>query len=227
MKFAKLAVTTLAASLLLHGQARSQWIVTDPVTETQSTLTAISNAAILERSIETLATTIEMVTMLTSSFAVTGLLSSLNQGNHYPSSNKLEEQMFDARAPASIMARNIAKDPNRIVNGTDSEAKLLQGQIAGAANAAAIAADTLGMMDKRLKDNAGTLGQLSRSGNIMQATVTNGLVLKQIHDAMIQNVQATSLLTMATAQGSLHAVEEAATQRREHQDTANMFSILP
>ncbi|MER8428051.1 type IV secretion system protein VirB5 [Mesorhizobium sp. M1403] len=227
MRFAKLAAITLAASFLLSTQARSQFVVSDPLTETQVTLTAVSNAAILERSIATLATTIEMVDMLKSSFGVTGLLSSLNQGNHYPSSNKLEGQMFDARAPASIVARNIAQDPNRIVNGTDSEAKLLQGQIAGAANAAAIAADTLGIMDKRLKDNAGTLGQLSRSGNIMQATVTNGLVLKQIHDAMIQNAQATSLLTMATAQASLHTAEEAATQRREHQKTARIFDALP
>ncbi|PBB54780.1 MULTISPECIES: type IV secretion system protein VirB5 [Mesorhizobium] len=227
MRFAKLAATTLAASFLLSTQARSQFVVSDPVTETQVTLTAISNAAILERSITTLATTIEMVDMLKSSFGVTGLLGTLNQGNHYPSSNTLEGQMFDARAPVSTMARNIAQDPTRRVTGTDAEAKLLEGQIAGAANAAALAADTLGVMDKRLKANDNTLGQLSSSRNIVQATVTNGLVLKQIHDAIIQNAQATSLLTMATAQGSLHAAEEAATQRRERQDTAKMFSILP
>ncbi|MUT27081.1 MULTISPECIES: type IV secretion system protein VirB5 [Mesorhizobium] len=225
MRFAKLAVTTVAASFLLSTQARSQFVVSDPVTETQSTLTAASTAAILIKSAETLATTIEMVEMLKSSFAVTGLLGALNQGNHYPSSNKLEGQMFDARAPVSTMARNIAQDPTRIVTGTDAEGKLLEGQIAGAANTAALAADTLAVMDKRLKANDNTLGQLSSSRNIVQATVTNGLVLKQIHDAMIQNVQATSLLTMATAQGSLHAAEEAATQRRERQDTAKIFSL--
>ncbi|PBB11870.1 type IV secretion system protein VirB5 [Mesorhizobium loti] len=227
MRFAKLAVTTLAASFLLSTQARSQFIVSDPATEIQSALTASSTAAILVKSVETLATTIEMVEMLKSSFAVTGLLGALNQGNHYPSGNKLEGQMFDARAPVSTMARNISQDPTRIVTGTDAEGKLLNGQITGAANAAALAADTLDVMDKRLKNNSDTLGQLSRSRNIVQATVTNGLVLKQIHDAIIQNVQATSLLTMATAQGSLHAAEEAATQRRERQDTAKMFSILP
>lgn len=135
--------------------------------------------------------------------------------------------MFDARAPVSTMARTIVQDPTRRVTGTDSEAKLLEGQITGAANAAALAADTLDTMDKRLKANDNTPGQLSRSRNIVQATVTNGLVLKQIHDAVIQNVEATSLLTMTTAQGSLHAVEEAATQRRERQDTAKMFGTLP
>ncbi|RWD01471.1 MAG: type IV secretion system protein VirB5 [Mesorhizobium sp.] len=227
MRFAKLAATTIAASFLLSTQARSQFIVSDPATELQSALTAGSTAAILIKSAQTLATTIEMVELLKSSFGVTGLLGALNQGNHYPSSNKLEGQMFDARAPVSNMARNIAQDPTRIVTGTDAEGKLLKGQITGAANAAALAADTLEVMDKRLKNNADTLDQLSRSRNIVQATVTNGLVLKQIHDAIIQNVQATSLLTMATAQGSLHAVEEAATQRRERQDTAKMFNILP
>ncbi|AMX98984.1 type IV secretion system protein VirB5 [Mesorhizobium ciceri] len=225
MRFAKLGATTLAASLLLSTQARSQFVVSDPITEAQSILTAGSTAAILVKSIETLAFTMEMVQVLTSSFGVTGLLGALNQGNHYPSSNKLEGQMFDARAPVSIMARNIAQDPTRIVTGTDAEGKLLEGQIAGAANTAGLAADTLDVMDKRLKANDNTLGQLSSSRNIVQATVTNGLVLKQIHDAIIQNVQATSLLTMATAQGSLHAVEEAATQRRERQDTAKMFSL--
>ncbi|WP_404926476.1 type IV secretion system protein VirB5 [Mesorhizobium sp. ORM16] len=225
MRVAKLAATTLAASFLLSTQARSQWVVTDPGVAFQAGLTAASTAAMLKKSIETLATTIEMVEMLKSSFAVTGLLGALNQGNHYPSSNKLEGQMFDARAPVSTMARNIAQDPTRIVTGTDAEGKLLQGQIAGAANAAALAADTLDVMDKRLKANDSTPGQLSSSRNIVQATVTNGLVLKQIHDAIVQNVQATSLLTMATAQGSLHAVEEAATQRRERQDTAKMFML--
>ncbi|OBP72305.1 MULTISPECIES: type IV secretion system protein VirB5 [Mesorhizobium] len=223
MRLAKLAVITLA-SFLLSTQARAQWVVSDPVTETQSVLTAASAAAILIKSAETLAATIEVVEMLKSSFAVTGLLGAMNQGNHYPSSNKLEGQMFDARAPVSTMARNIAQDPTRIVTGSDAEGKLLQGQIAGAANAAALAADTLDVMDKRVKANDSTLGQLSSSRNIVQATVTNGLVLKQIHDAIIQNVQATSLLTMATAQGSLHAAEESVTQRRERQDTAKIFS---
>lgn len=59
----------------------------------------------------------------------------------------------------------------------------------------------------------------------MQATVTNGLLLKQIHDAIIQNTQATSLLTMATAQAGLHAAEEAATQRQERQKTEMIFQI--
>ncbi|ANN60670.1 type IV secretion system protein VirB5 [Mesorhizobium loti] len=223
MRLAKLAVITLA-SFPLSTQARAQWVVSDPVTETQSVLTAASAAAILIKSAETLAATIEVVEMLKSSFAVTGLLGAMNQGNHYPSSNKLEGQMFDARAPVSTMARNIAQDPTRIVTGSDAEGKLLQGQIAGAANAAALAADTLDVMDKRVKANDSTLGQLSSSRNIVQATVTNGLVLKQIHDAIIQNVQATSLLTMATAQGSLHTAEESVTQRRERQDTAKIFS---
>ncbi|MCA0049310.1 type IV secretion system protein VirB5 [Mesorhizobium sp. B283B1A] len=227
MRFAKLVVTTLAVSFLLSTQARSQLIVTDPAVTVQAGLTAGSTAAMLIKSAQTLATTIEMVEILKSSFAVTGLLGALNQGNHYPSSNKLEGQMFDARAPVSTMARTIVQDPTRRVTGTDSEAKLLEGQITGAANAAALAADTLDTMDKRLKANDNTPGQLSRSRNIVQATVTNGLVLKQIHDAVIQNVEATSLLTMTTAQGSLHAVEEAATQRRERQDTAKMFGTLP
>ncbi|CAN7723668.1 type IV secretion system protein VirB5 [Mesorhizobium amorphae] len=223
MRFPTLAATMLAAFFLVSTQARAQFVVTDPIAETQATLTAISNAAILQKSISTLATTIEMVDMLKSSFGVTGLLSSLNQGNHYPSGNQLERQMFEGQAPTSIKARSIADNPNRKVDGSDSEAKLLQGQIAGAVNAAALAADTLGVMDKRLRANDNTLGQLSRSGNIVQATVTNGLVLKQIHDAIIQNVQATSLLTMATAQASLHAAEEAAMQRRERQETARIF----
>ncbi|ADV14690.1 hypothetical protein Mesau_05647 [Mesorhizobium australicum WSM2073] len=227
MRFAKLVVTTFAVSFLLSTQARSQLIVTDPAVTVQAGLTAGSTAAMLIKSAQTLATTIEMVEILKSSFAVTGLLGALNQGNHYPSSNKLEGQMFDARAPVSTMARTIVQDPTRRVTGTDSEAKLLEGQITGAANAAALAADTLDTMDKRLKANDNTPGQLSRSRNIVQATVTNGLVLKQIHDAVIQNVEATSLLTMTTAQGSLHAVEEAATQRRERQDTAKMFGTLP
>ncbi|MGX7877214.1 type IV secretion system protein VirB5 [Mesorhizobium sp. ORM6] len=217
----------LAASFLLSTQARAQLAVFDPAVLTQAGLTAGSTAKILVTSAQTLATTIEMVEILKSSFAVTGLLSTLNQGNHYPSTKTLEGQMFDARAPVSNMARNIVTDPTRRVTGTDAEGKLLEGQIAGAANAAALAADTLDIMDKRLKANDNTPGQLSSSRNIVQATVTNGLVLKQIHDAMIQNVEATSLLTMATAQGSLHAVEEAVTQRRERQDTAKLFSPLP
>ncbi|QND61632.1 type IV secretion system protein VirB5 [Mesorhizobium huakuii] len=227
MKFAKLAATTLAASLLLQGQARSQFIVSDPLTETQATATAVSTAAILENASATLANTINMVDMLTSSFAVVGLLGSLDQRNHYPSSNQLEKQMFDSQTPASNIARQIAQEPNRSVIGTDLEAGQLRTQIAGAANAAGIAAESLVMMDKRLQENARTLGQLSRSRNIMQATVTNGLVLKHIHDAIIQNAQATSLLTMATAQASLRAAEEAAMQRREHQKTASIFGILP
>ncbi|TIW19589.1 MAG: type IV secretion system protein VirB5, partial [Mesorhizobium sp.] len=64
MRFAKLAATTIAASFLLSTQARSQFIVSDPATELQSALTAGSTAAILIKSAQTLATTIEMVELL-------------------------------------------------------------------------------------------------------------------------------------------------------------------
>lgn len=132
--------------------------------------------------------------------------------------------MFDSQRPVSATARAIATDRDRAIDGSDAHAELLRGQITGAANAASVAADNLELMDKRLRENGNTLGQLSRSRNIMQATVTNGLLLKQIHDAIIQNSQATSLLTMATAQASLHAAEEAAAQRRERLETAKIFS---
>lgn len=135
--------------------------------------------------------------------------------------------MFSPRMPMSTTARAITTDTDRAVVGGDAEADLLRSQITGSANSAGIAADNLETMDKRLTANAETSTQLSRSRNIMQATVTNGLLLKQIHDAMIQNVQATSLLTMTTAQAGLHEAEEAAAQRKEHQKTAVIFGAVP
>ncbi|MGC5844356.1 type IV secretion system protein VirB5 [Mesorhizobium abyssinicae] len=227
MRLAKITAMALAALLSLQQSARAQFVVSDPVTEAQTTLTAVSTAGTLSNSALTLARTIEMVTMLTSTFAVTGLLTSLNRPGHYPAGGGVDKQMFDSQTPASSTARSIALDKDREVDGSDSEATLLREQIAGAANAIGIAADNLGLMDRRLRENADTLRQLSSSRNIMQATVTNGLLLKQIHDAMIQNIQATSLLTMATAQAGLHDAEEAANQRQERRNTATIFGVLP
>ncbi|KWV51286.1 MULTISPECIES: pilin minor subunit VirB5 [Rhizobium] len=216
MKTTKLATAALAVSFLSIGPARAQFVVTDPATELETLTTALEMAASLEQ-------TVTMVAMLTSAFGVTGLLTSLNQKNQYPSTRNLEQEMFSARMPMSTTARSIVDDADRAIIGRDAEAGLLRSQIAGSANSAGIAADNLEAMDKRLSANAETSAQLSRSGNIMQATVTNGLLLKQVHDAIIQNVQATSLLTMATAQAGLHEAEEAAAQRKEHQKTAIIF----
>lgn len=226
MKFTQLTVTTLAACLAMQAPARAL-VVTDPGTTYQTWMTNLNTALNVIKTAEMLEQTITMVAMFTSTFAVTGLLSGLNQGNKYPSTTKLSEQMFDSNKPVSATARSIALDRDREIDGSDAHAELLREQISGAANAASIAADNMELMDKRLRENGNTLGQLSRSRNIMQATVTNGLLLKQIHDAIIQNSQATSLLTMATAQAGLHAAEEAAAQRRERQETAKIFSPLP
>ncbi|MGI8398251.1 pilin minor subunit VirB5 (plasmid) [Agrobacterium deltaense] len=216
MKTAKLAINALFICLALSGTAKAQFVVSDPVTETETLTTALNTAANLEQ-------LITMVTMLTSPFGVTGMLSALDQKNQYPSSGQLDKEMFSPQMPASTTARAITLDADRAVVGDDAEGNLLRQQIAGAANAAGVAADNLDAMDKRLTANSETSGQLSRSRNIMQATVTNGLLLKQIHDAIIQNIQATSLLTMTTAQAGLHEAEEAAAQRKEHQATALIF----
>ncbi|ACM39668.1 MULTISPECIES: pilin minor subunit VirB5 [Rhizobium/Agrobacterium group] len=216
MKTAKLAINALFICLALSGSAKAQFVVSDPVTETETLTTALNTAANLEQ-------LITMVTMLTAPFAVTGILSALDQKNQYPSAGELDKEMFSPKTPASTNARTITLDADRAVVGDDAEANLLRRQIAGAANAAGVAADNLDAMDKRLKANSETSAQLSRSRNIMAATVTNGLLLKQIHDAIIQNIQATSLLTMTTAQTGLHETEEAATQRKEHQATALIF----
>ncbi|AHG50099.1 type VI secretion protein (plasmid) [Rhizobium leguminosarum bv. trifolii CB782] len=219
MKIAQLTATALATFLALQGPARAQGM---PVID----IGAIAQAIVqIEKTTAILEQTVQLVSMFTSSFGVTGLLSSLNQPNRYPSTNQLNEKMFGNSKMQKITngttARAIIRD--RPVLGDDAEAALLLQQINGAANAADIAAGNLDMMDKRLAENSKTLGQLSGSRNIMQATVTNGLLLKQIHDAIIQNSQATSLLTMATAQASLHAAEEAAAQRRERNETARIF----
>ncbi|AAK90933.1 pilin minor subunit VirB5 [Agrobacterium rhizogenes] len=220
MKIMQLVAAAMAVSLLSVGPARAQFVVSDPATEAETLATALETAANLEQ-------TITMVAMLTSAYGVTGLLTSLNQKNQYPSTRDLDTEMFSPRMPMSTTARAITTDTDRAVVGGDAEADLLRSQITGSANSAGIAADNLETMDKRLTANAETSTQLSRSRNIMQATVTNGLLLKQIHDAMIQNVQATSLLTMTTAQAGLHEAEEAAAQRKEHQKTAVIFGAVP
>ncbi|AQS65541.1 MULTISPECIES: pilin minor subunit VirB5 [Rhizobium/Agrobacterium group] len=216
MNITKLVINALFICLVLSGTAKAQFVVSDPATEAETLTTAINTAANLEQ-------LITMVTMLTSPFGVTGMLSAIDQKNQYPSAGQLDKEMFSPQMPASTTARAITLDADRAVVGDDAEGNLLRQQIAGAANAAGVAADNLDAMDKRLAANSETSGQLSRSRNIMQATVTNGLLLKQIHDAIIQNIQATSLLTMTTAQAGLHEAEEAATQRKEHQATALIF----
>ncbi|TCU03559.1 type IV secretion system protein VirB5 [Rhizobium sullae] len=225
MKFTQLTVTTLAACLIMQAPARAQFLVTDPGTIAQTTITAANTTANLAKTIEIVTQTVAMVDIFRSVFSVTEVLSQLNQGNNYPSTNNLREQMFDSKTPASATANSIVRDSDRYIDGKDKDAhaELLREQIAGAANTASIAAANLELMDKRLRENGKTLGQLSSSKNIMAATVTNGLLLKQIHDAIIQNSQATSLLTMATAQAGLHAAEEAAAQRRERKQTAALF----
>ncbi|RAZ82153.1 type IV secretion system protein VirB5 [Mesorhizobium hawassense] len=227
MRFAHITAPALAALMALQQPARAQFMVSDPVTETQTTLTAFSSAATVTNTAMTVAKSIELLQMLSSTFAVTGLLTSLNQPSRYPAAGGLGKQMFDGETLGSRTARAVALDKDRTVTGSDAEAALLREQIAGAANAIGIAADNLEQMDRRLKENSSTLNQLSRTRNIMQATVTNGLLLKQIHDAIIQNIQATSLLTMTTAQAGLHDVEEAAKQRQERQKTAAIFGPLP
>ncbi|MBY5413381.1 type IV secretion system protein VirB5 [Rhizobium leguminosarum] len=220
MKFAQLTVTALTTFLVLQGPARAQFAVIDMGAIAQTIVQIEKTAAILEQ-------TMNLVTVFSSSFGVTGLLGSLNQANRYPLTNQLSEKMFGSSKipsvtiPTGFTARAIIQD--REVSGTDAEAKLLLRQITGAANAADIAADNLEKMGQRLAENSKTLAQLSSSRNIMQATVTNGLLLKQIHDAIIQNSQATSLLTMTTAQASLHAAEEAAAQRLEREKTGRIF----
>ncbi|EJC74954.1 hypothetical protein Rleg10DRAFT_3463 [Rhizobium leguminosarum bv. trifolii WSM2012] len=219
MKIFQLTATALATFLALQGPARAEGLpVIDLAAFGQAIIQIEKSAAILEQ-------TIQLVTVFSSSFGVTGLLSSLNQPDRYPARNALSEKMFgDPKVPNGKIATAIIN--KRVVQGSDAEAVLLKQQIARAANAADIAADNLDMMGKRLAENSNTPGQLSRSRNIMQATVTNGLLLKQIHDAIIQNSEATSLLTMATAQASLQAAEEAAMQRQERNETARMFGFF-
>ncbi|WFS69655.1 pilin minor subunit VirB5 (plasmid) [Agrobacterium leguminum] len=218
----KFGATTIAfiIFLTLSRTADAQFVVSDPATEAETLATALDTAANLEQ-------VITMVTMLTSAFGVTGLLTALDQKNQYPSTGKLDEQLFSSKAKTSMTARGIVSDPDRKVIGNDAEGKLLRDQITTSANAAGLAADNLDALDKRLTANRDTSAQLSRSRNIMQATVTNGLLLKQIHDAVIQNTQATSLSTMTTAQAGLHEAEEAAIQRKEHQATALIFGAVP
>ncbi|MCP3468665.1 type IV secretion system protein VirB5 [Bradyrhizobium sp. CCGUVB23] len=223
-------VAAVATCAIGSEPARAQFVVSDVVVEAQTAATAVSTAANLQKTIAVAANTaanleqtMAMVSMLTTPFGITGLLSALNQPNQYPSTNQLERQMFSTPMPTAGTASAIASGANRNVKGNDAEGTLLRDHIAGSANAAGLAANNLKAMDYRLTENASTPNQLSRSGNIMQATVTNGLVLKQIHDAAIQNVQATSLLTMTTAQAGLHRAEEAIAQRREHQATADIF----
>ncbi|MBB4189048.1 type IV secretion system protein VirB5 [Sinorhizobium terangae] len=228
MKIAQLTATAIAACLLLRAPARAQLLVSDPVTEAQSLLTAGNTAQNVVHTLALLEQTVQMVQMFTTSFGVTGLLTSLNQPSRYPSTDHLEKQMFAARAPASPTARAIASDAeNDVVWGNDAQGTVLREQIIGSSNAAGAAAGNLDAMDHRLRENASTLNQLSGSRNIMQATVTNGLILKQIHDAIIQNTQATSLLTMTAAQARLQEAEEATTQRHERQETAKMFATAP
>ncbi|MCO5966134.1 DUF4141 domain-containing protein [Sinorhizobium meliloti] len=160
MKFTQLTVTTLTACLIMQAPARAQWVVTDPGNTYQTAMTAINTTAQLVKTAEILEQTIAMVTMFTSTFGVTGLLSQLNQRNQYPSTNKLSEQMFDSQRPVSTTARAIALDRDRVINGNDAHADLLREQITGAANAASVAADNLEMMDKRLRENANTLEQI-------------------------------------------------------------------
>ncbi|MQW86662.1 type IV secretion system protein VirB5 [Sinorhizobium saheli] len=228
MKIAQLTATGLATCLLLQGPAQAQMFVSDPATEAQTLITAGNTAQTVVHTLALLEQTVQIAQMFTTSFEVMGLLSSLNQPNRYPPTAHLESQMFAARAPASATARAIASDAeNNVMWGNDAQGDLLRKQIAGSSNAAGAAADNLDAMDHRLRDNANALNQLSRSRDIMQATVTNGLILKQIHDAIIQNTQATSLLTMTTAQARLQEAEEATTQRRERQATAAIFGTGP
>lgn len=230
VKLTQLTVAAIAIFVIRSEPARAQFVVSDVLVEAETAAMAASSAANLEKTIAVAASTaanleqtIAMVSMLTTPFGVAGLLGSLNRPNHYPSTNQLEKQMFAGQRPTAGPAHGIIATPNRTVKGNDAEGALLRDQIAGTANAAGVAANSLNAMDQRLTENAKTPNQLSRSANIMQATVTNGLVLKQIHDAAIQNAQATNLLTMTTAQAALHQAEEAVAQRREHQATADMF----
>lgn len=230
MKRTQLTAIVVAICVIGSGPARAQFVVSDVLVEAQTAATAVNTAANLEKTIAVAASTaanleqtIAMVSMLTTSFGVSGLLGSLNQPNQYPASNQLERQMFAGQRPTAGTANEIVSDASRTVKGSDAEATLVRDQIVGSANAAGLAANNLKALDHRLAENANTPNQLSRSGNIMHATVTNGLVLKQIHDAVIQNAQATSLLTMTVAQAGLHQAEEAVAQRREHQATADLF----
>lgn len=211
-----LLIATTCFGVSNGNNARAQFVVSDPTNLAQNVAQAVSAAATLEQMIT-------MVVMLTASYGVNGLLGGLNQANQYPNTNQLTNQLFDTSMPASAVAGSIAQDADRQIVGTDSNADLLKVQIAGLANSAGIAAKNLEALDDRLRENAETLRQLSTSRNIMQATVTNGLVMKQVHDAVIMNTQATNHLIMTVAQASLHEEEEAARQRKMRQDTALLF----
>lgn len=121
MKTAKLAINALFICLALSGSAKAQFVVSDPVTETETLTTALNTAANLEQ-------LITMVTMLTAPFAVTGILSALDQKNQYPSAGELDKEMFSPKTPASTNARTITLDADRAVVGDDAEANLCAGR---------------------------------------------------------------------------------------------------
>lgn len=209
-------ITTTCFGVFGGSNARAQLVVSDPSNLIENAAQAISAAATLEQMIT-------MVLMLTAAYDVNGRLGGLNRSTEYPGTTQLTNQMFDTNNPASAVARSIAQDQDRQITGTDSSADLLKVQIAGLANSTGIAAQNLDVLDDRLDQNKKTLVELSTSKNIMQATVTNGLVMKQVHDAVIMNAQATNHLIMTVAQASLHEEEEAARQRKMRQDTALLF----
>ncbi len=223
MKFTQLTVTTIAACLIMQAPVRAQFVVTDPGNTYQAAITAGATILNYAKTAQMLEQTIAMVGMFTTTFAVTGLLSQLNQGNKYPSTNKLSEQMFDSQRPVSATARAIATDRDRAVDGSDAHAELLRGQITGAANAASVAADNLELMDKRLRENGNTLGQLSAFKEHYAGNCTNGCFSNRF------TTQSSRTASYESADdghctGRPPRCRGGAAQRRERLETAKIFS---
>ncbi|RZS76864.1 type IV secretion system protein VirB5 [Phyllobacterium myrsinacearum] len=196
----------LAASMMFAGNARAQFVVSDPGVEAPALATSLSVAA-------TAGDIFTMVTMLTAS----ATLSSFAGKQDYPSSNQLKDQLFDAKTPSSTTATKIMADDERQVTGTDASGKLLKEQITGSANLAGIATDKLNELENEKPESSKPLINIKKSmDEVAQQTTETKIAVKQVN-------KATLLVALGVAQLADAAKTQAAVMRKERADTALMF----
>ncbi|MBX4899646.1 MULTISPECIES: DUF4141 domain-containing protein [Rhizobium] len=200
-------ILVLFASIMFAGNARAQFVVTDPGNLTQNTLDAIASAAMA-------ADMLAMLAMMTAAASI----SNLNDRQDYPTQTQLNNQLFDAKTPASPMATGIVTDEDRRVTGTDASGELLKEQITSAANCAAIAAGNLDALESIRQDGPELLATLKEAMDYAAEKA------RDTEKAVIDLNKAINFLALCDAANAVAARTDAANLRIQRMRTAAIFA---
>ncbi|MGO7733150.1 hypothetical protein ELG72_37335 [Rhizobium leguminosarum] len=242
-------ILTVLSFMAASSESRAQMLVTDPgvqasviagnaqlgLINSSSQRTAVATVAI-ER------TQGAMQAMFTrnsgTNLSMYNPVAARNMIESMPATDQVNRQVFfgDDSIPRGIsFGARVYSDHNGAFQGAipnlpgglgmDEEARVTLKELAGTANIVQMAQDNLDDLDKREEYADDSIKMVNSASNITEATVYSGRLVAENNILLTQMSQAVNLSVLAQAQSQITAIDEAATQRKQRQDTLKLLAF--